>query len=204
MPKKKLNKSLRELIVKWMIEEKLEKHPDIKVVNKAMHAAIDAANIAIREKYPEFDMAVLRKYKVVRKDNCLKFCDEETSRVYGLEIHASYKQKWSSVMRLEGIDSLADTPNNGGCHNRTVFSGNPELEQLIIDYNKKYDDFKSLFAQKSREYWAFVENCKYLEDVDLVVSLPSDLKEKITGNQTAIAHINPDIIKNITNDFKGE
>src|SRR5262245_20756892 len=40
---------------------------------KHLAAMVEGANAAIRTKYPEVDMATLRKYNLTRKDYCLKF-----------------------------------------------------------------------------------------------------------------------------------
>ena len=64
-----------------MMKQYGEKHMGL--LDKPKAKAVKAMNAAIRKKYPEDDMAVLRKYNTTRRDSCLRFVDAESNRFFG-------------------------------------------------------------------------------------------------------------------------
>ena len=67
-----LNKARRAIIEEYGFKH-IESSIDRTRENELLQQLIGYANEAIRAKYPEADMAVLRKYEVVRTDHCLRF-----------------------------------------------------------------------------------------------------------------------------------
>jgi len=70
--KTQLNKARRAIIEEYGFKH-IESSIDRTRENELLQQLIGYANEAIRAKYPEADMAVLRKYEVVRTDHCLRF-----------------------------------------------------------------------------------------------------------------------------------
>ena len=70
--KTQLNKARRAIIEEYGFKH-IESSIDRTRENDLLQQLVRYANEAIRAKYPEADMAVLRKYEVVRTDHCLRF-----------------------------------------------------------------------------------------------------------------------------------
>lgn len=109
MAKTQLNKARREILLSHIEDTVLPRIIDRTRENELYDALIDGANKAIRAKYPEADMAVLRKYKCVRVDRCLRF-QFPTGRVDGFNF--PYKDE----------SRIADVPSSGGCFRNDVFA----------------------------------------------------------------------------------
>ena len=67
-----LNNARRAIIEEYGFKH-IESSIDRTRENDLLQQLVRYANEAIRAKYPEADMAVLRKYEVVRTDHCLRF-----------------------------------------------------------------------------------------------------------------------------------
>lgn len=98
--KTKLLKTHRDIIEAYG-ERTIRASVDRTRESELLQSIIDGANAAIRAKYPESDMAVIRKYKLERIDYCLRF-QFPSGRVDGFNFH----------MRS---NDLADMPRPGGC-----------------------------------------------------------------------------------------
>lgn len=188
MAKTRILQSTRDHLLIWMTEQmaaklqlQLEK-PELK--------AIEAANKAIRAKYPEKDMEVLRKYKCTRRDNCLRFVSEE-GQVFGVDFGYEEQKR----------DRLADMPDGAGCHRGDVFPVTKTVQNTLEAYIEKRDANKYEAQRKRHEYFSFLAACKTVEEVDEVVKLPDDLRKRYLSGGALVA-INPDVVASIKSDFK--
>jgi hypothetical protein len=188
MAKTKLLQSTRESLLEWMFKQAEDK---LKAkLSKVEAKAIEAANKAIRVKYPEKDMEVLRKYKCTRRDNCLRFVTDD-GHFFGVEFE--YEEQKG--------DRLADLPMSGGCRQDDVFPASTAAQNAMEAYTKQRDDGREDLKKKRREYFSFLAACKFVEDVDEVVKLPDDLRQRyFTGG--ALVALNPDVVASIKSDFK--
>lgn len=156
--------------------------------------AVAATNVAIRKKYPENDMKVLEKYNCTRKDGCLRFTILGTGQVFGVEFFPRYNV-------IEDIASeLAPVPTGRGCSNNDVFviseTGKKAIESFTAA-KEKYNDDK---AKKRAEYRAFLDVCKYVEEVDEVVPLTEELKKRYMSGAPLVA-ANPELVEQIRQEF---
>lgn len=197
MAKKRLNNWHRELILNWMLKEKNSLPEDNENVIELMKTAIGFANKAIRETYPESDMVILRKYNLMRKDTCLKFTVDGDG-VFGIDLYPR------AIRSLSGVaDALIeDIPSSGGCFNNRVFGISQDGREAIESFKEAYLEAKSQYAQKKSKFSSFVNNAKYLEDIEEVVPLPEDVRQRITGSNSSLVAINPEIIQDIAAEFK--
>jgi hypothetical protein len=83
MAKTRLSNEKRDGLLAWMMKQYDEKHAND--LEKPQAKAIKAMNAAIRKKYPEADMAVLRKYNATRRDYCLRFVDSDSNQIFGFD-----------------------------------------------------------------------------------------------------------------------
>ncbi len=105
-----LNKARRTIIEEYGFKH-IESSIDRTRENDLLQQLITHSNEAIRAKYPEADMAVLRKYEVVRTDHCLRF-QFPCGRIDGRSFPSDAP--------------LADMPRNSGCYSGEVFAVSAE------------------------------------------------------------------------------
>ncbi len=197
MAKKRLNKDHREQVISWMIKEKIEKVGINKELNKLQLNIIDIINVILRKYYPEEDMIILRKYKLSRQDICLKFSTPE-----GGLFTIDFDYRFDGDQKIIAKEKIVDIVCSGGCYNNTVFETTNKLRDLYNSFDNLYNDLYKKANKKESEYRTFINNCKYLEEVEAIVTLPDDIREYINGKSTAITIINPDLITSIKEDFK--
>lgn len=202
MAKKRLNTIHRNLIIDWMIEEKINKNEGREEILSQFEKVFSLINPILRNKYPEEDMIILRKYKLNRIDSCLKFnlFNENGSIVFGINIykyHNLYQDYYDEIK-----DKLIDIPSSGGCRNDIVFEGTEELRVSINTLDTLIENYKESNYQKEKKYRSFINTCKYLEEIEEVLTLPENIITKIRGISTALTIMNPELINSIKEDFK--
>jgi hypothetical protein len=174
-------------LLKWMMEQYDAKHEN--ELDKPREKALKAMNVAVRKKYPEADMVVLRKYGVTRQDHCLRFVDSESNQVFGHE--------WGYG---NAPAELADVPANGGCRSDDVFPISPSGRETIQAYAKAKDEADKVRSKKLREYESFVDVCKTVDDFHEVVALPEDLQRRYMGTAALVA-VSEDLIVSLKEEF---
>lgn len=199
MAKKRLNQYTREVLKDWMCKEKLDENEGQQELQALFDKLITLINPIIRKRYPEKDMIILRKYKLVKTDTCLTFhkIKDEIPVVFGIDFRWDYS-KFSETAKA----SIADVPQFGGCNSSIVFEGTEELEKLFHTFKNTYDSFNKKRTNKYNKYHAFVNNCKYLEDIEEVIAVPENIRFEITGKATSLSIMSQDLVNEIKEDFK--
>jgi hypothetical protein len=149
---------------------------------------IAGANLAILAKYPEADMAILRKYDSTRHDRCLRF-QFPSGRVDGFNFPYADEE------------CLADLPYGRGCNNRDVFVVDEAFEKAFDGYAvaKKAND--AAFNKKYADYNALIQTVKSVEDVLEVMPLPDALLERLSVQRQSLVAISPEVLDRIKADF---
>jgi hypothetical protein len=155
--------------------------------NDLLQQLVRYANQAIRAKYPEADMAVLRKYEVVRTDHCLRF-QFPGGRVDG---------------RSFPYDApLADLPQHRGCYSEEVFAVSAECEQVFDAYAAESQANNRLRDAKNRQFLDFVTASRSVEDVLEVIDLPADIRERLGHRSTALIAVSADSVSTLRETFR--
>jgi hypothetical protein len=184
--KTKLNKTQRSLIVEYG-EKHIQSSIDRTEEAKLYDILLEGANQAIRARYPESDVAILRKYKVTRQDICFRF-HFPSDRVDGFYFN---------------YDSpIADMPNEGGCRSSEVFAVPAEIEKAFDEHAKVKEDNKKLENEKLRSFRAFLTACMYLEEVLEVIELPEALRERLGHRSTGLVAVTPETVASLKATFK--
>ncbi|MFO0949635.1 MAG: hypothetical protein U0835_00495 [Isosphaeraceae bacterium] len=157
--------------------------------HKLLATLLEGANAAIRAKYPEEDMAVLRKYKLQRVDRCLKF-QFPSGRVDGFTFASE--------------DGLADLPYRAGCgyFSNDVFAVTTAFEKAIDEYAKLKDQNDKSEREKVTQFHGFLAVCQTLDEVLDVIPLPDDIKKRLGHNSTALVAVTPETVKSLKATFK--
>ena len=187
MTKIRLNKTHRDILTAYgqgkiadLIDRKKE---------KALYAAlIEGTNKAIRVKYPEEHMAVLRLYKLARFDRCVKY-QFPSGRVDGF------------TFQYEDEKLLADLPSRSGCFDSAVYPVDKKFKAAYDDYAKvkKVNDEER--AKKNANLYSLIESAKTLDDVMDVIDLPKEILERLGRKSTALVALSSDTLKSLKRDF---
>jgi hypothetical protein len=195
MAKTLMREATRESILEWMMKEYDAKHDG--VLKKPYEKAAAAANKAIRAKYPEADMVVLRKYNLAGRDGCLRFVNQDTGQVFGVEFYPNYGESALGVTK----EFLADMPKGRGCGSSEVFSVNATQQAALQQFIAEKDSVKEARKQKVSDYKSFLAACKTVDEFNDAVPLPEDLRNRYMSGGALIA-ISPEKIAEISKDFK--
>ena len=184
----KLNKSHREVIQEFGLKH-IASTIDRSKEQKQLAILIEGANAAIRKKYPEEDMVVLRKYKLDRTDRCLKF-QFPSGRIDGYSFSSN--------------DAVVDMPYKAGCHysSNDVFSVSEKVEKAFDEFAKLKLENDKLESDKRHQFYAFVAACQTVEEVLEVINLPDDLRKRLGQSSTALVAVTPETVKSLKATFK--
>jgi hypothetical protein len=191
-PKTRLTKGMRDILYRYMGDQLVERL-DRTEVEATLLELVEKTNLILRDKYPEADMPVLRKYEMVRIDSCLRFTLADTGRVFGVDFHQP------GVLRIEA--KLADIPYRRGCYNTDVYPCDAAFESLADRWEKQMNERSLLISERKREYDGFLLACRYLEDIEAVVPLTEEIRNKLGAQSRSLTIISADVLSSIRSDF---
>jgi hypothetical protein len=187
MAKTRLNNGMRDCIIKYMVDF-FEANNSPEEIDVARIEAVNLVNKIVRERFPEKDMVVLRKYNLTRKDSCVSFAtDEETRRFF-------------TIYLQEAKDNLEDVPHREYCREIT-YSVTLEQAEILEKFENIKQQKEEEFRQKYREYCSFVRACKTVEDITSVIELPQDILDKLGARQTALVAVSEEKKEELKNFF---
>ena len=195
MAKTVMRESMREGILNWMTKQYDDNNKTN--INKVRDKAVAVINKALRVKFPESDMVILRKYSLTHIDGCLKFVNSETGQVFGVQFDYDYDKASNRIWEAD----IADIPHRQGCRSGDVFSVAPTAQQTIEAFIKAKEDMKHARLEKLKAYKSFLAACKTVDEFNETVPLPEDLKMRYMVGGALIA-INPEPVAEIKKDFK--
>jgi hypothetical protein len=184
----KLNKTHRDVIQDYGVKH-IAATIDRSKENKQLAVLLDGANAAIRAKYPEADMAILRKYKLERTDRCLKF-QFPSGRVDGFSFMSNA--------------AVVDMPYKAGSHysSNDVFPVPPAIEKAFDEYAKLHLENDKKQQAKLSEFNAFLNACQYVDEVLEVIPLPDDIRKRLGHSSTGLVAVTPDTVKSLKATFR--
>jgi hypothetical protein len=184
--KTQLNKARRTIIEEYGFKH-LGSSIDRTRENDLLQQLIGYANEAIRAKYPEADMAVLRKYQVVRTDHCLRF-QFPSGRVDGRSFPSDAP--------------LADMPQHSGCYSSDVFAASAECEQVFDAFAAEFQANYRLKDDKRRQFLDFITASRTVEEVLDVIDLPADIRERLGHRSTALLAVSAESVSALRETFR--
>jgi hypothetical protein len=187
MTKIRLNKTHRDILTAYG-EGKIRSLID-RSKEKALYTTLlEAANKAIRGKYPEEHVIICRLYELTRTDNCLRF-QFQSGRVDGF------------CFDPEDNSRICDVPSNRGCYSSDVFAMDKAFEDA-------FDEHAKLKKANNEEQWnkiagfrALIESSKTLDDVMQVIDLPDELLERLGRKSAALVALSTDVLHGLKRDF---
>jgi len=184
----KLTKSHRDVIVEYGARH-IAVSIDRSKEEKQLAILLEGANAAIRAKYPESDMVILRKYTLERIDRCLKF-QFPSGRVDGFNFKADAP--------------VVDMPYKAGCHYSTndVFPVPAAVEKAFDEYTKLRAENDKKHQAKLNEFNAFLTACQYVEEVLEVIPLPDDIRKRLGHTSTGLVAVTPETVKSLKATFR--
>jgi hypothetical protein len=94
-----------------------------------------------------------------------------------------------------------DIPRLRGCYNNEIFACDKEFGVLADTFEKQYLDRQAIVTGKEREYRNFLAACRYLDEVEAVVPLTEEIRDRIGAQSRSLTVINPDLLNSIKSDF---
>lgn len=184
----KLTKAHREVIQEFGLKH-IATSIDRAKEQKHLRTMIDGVNAAIREKYPEDDMVVIRKYNLERTDRCLKF-QFPSGRVDGFSFRPDAE--------------IVDMPSNRGCGygRNDVFPVSAAFEKAFDEHAKMRAENDKKQAEKSGEFIAFLAACQYVGEVLDVIPLPEGIRKRLGHSSTALVAVTPETVKSLKATFR--
>lgn len=184
----KLTKTHRDVIQNYGVKH-IMAGIDRSKEEKQLAILLDGANAAIRAKYPEADMVVLRKYKLERIDRCLKF-QFPSGRVDGFSFASDAK--------------VVDMPYKAGCgwSNSDVFPVTAAIEKIFDELAKLKTENDKKEQAKLNEFHAFLTACQYVDEVLEVIPLPDDIRERLGHTSTSLVAVTPETVKSLKATFR--
>ncbi len=184
--KTQLNKVRRAIIEEYGFKH-IDASTDRTQEKSLLQQLVSFANEVIRAKYPEADMAILRRYEVVRTDRCLRF-QFPSGRVDG------------KIFPSDVI--LADMPQHGGCYSGEVFAVSAECEQVFDAYTKEREANYRLRDGKKREFLNFLTASRTVDDVLEVIDLPSEIQERLGHRSAALIAVSAESVSALRETFR--
>jgi hypothetical protein len=188
MTKIRLNKSHRDTIINYG-QAVIDKSIDRKELDAAYDAILAGVNAAIRKRFPEADMVVLRKHKLETIDFCLKM-QFPSGRVDGFAFNHKDEER------------ICDLPYRRGCGNSDVFAVNEATESAFDSYALLHKSYREERNRKRSNLDALVESAKTLDDVLEVIELPAEVLERLGRKSQALVALSPDTLSQLKDDFK--
>lgn len=156
---------------------------------KQLAILVKEGNSALRAKFPESDMVVLRKYDMARKDYCLKF-QMPSGRVDGFTYPAD--------------SEIVDIPHRRGCgyYSNDVFPASEAFEKAFDAFAKHKAEADKLEQEKLGQFNAFLNACKTVEEFLEVIPLPEDIRKRLGAESCALVAVTPETVKALKATFK--
>lgn len=191
MAKTRLNVSKKERVLDYMML-KLKERTDYTELDKARKTYQDLMNKILMKKYPPKEMEVLRKYEKTEIRTCYHGVNLDNQQHVSLEIPYEDRDSFSFVETPKGFD-----------FGRGI-AVSAKLIAAFENYCEIYDNIINAHQQKNKDYWSFIESCRYVEDIEEIVPLPAKLREALGAANNALVAINAEKLKDIKSDFEEE
>lgn len=188
MTKIRLNKTHRAIISEYG-QGVIEKLIDRAALDAAYETMLAGANAAIRRKFPEAEMLILRKPNLSTVDRCLKM-QFPTGRVDGFTFDSKDHER------------VADLPYRRGCGSSDVFAVDEATEAAFESYQLLQKAYRDERSRKRANLDALVESARTLDDILEVIDLPTAVQERLGRKAQSLVAISPDTLAQLRDDFK--
>jgi len=187
MTKIRLNKTSRDILMAYG-QEKIAGLVDRSREKALYDTLLEAANRAIRVKYPEEHMVVCRLYELTRTDYCLRF-QFPSGRVDGYNFEPKDESR------------ICDVPCGRGCYNNDVFPMDKAFEDTYDEHFrlKRANDAEE--RERVVSFRSLIEASRTLEEVLEVIELPEDMLERLGRKSTALVALSNDALRSLKRDF---
>lgn len=155
---------------------------------KAFYAQLlDSANQAIRKRYPEEDMAILRRYDAAHIDRCVRF-QFPSGRVDGF--YFPYEET-----------ALADLPYRRSCTTDAAYPVEAATEAALDGYQKTHAANDKEQQKRISVFDALIRAARTLEEVMEAIDVPPEVQERLGRKTTALVALSTDDLKRLRRDF---
>jgi hypothetical protein len=155
---------------------------------KAFYALLlDAANQAIRKRYPEEDMLILRRYDATHTDRCVRF-QFPSGRVDGFYF-------------LGEETGLADIPYRRSCTTDAAYAVDAAIEAAFDGYHKTHTANNKEQYKRTSAFDSLIHAARTLDEIMEAIELPPEVLERLGRKSTALVALSSDNLKQLKQDF---
>lgn len=154
-----------------------------KAEEQAYQRAAPLIRKMIEKRYPLADMEVLKKYEVLRTDDCVN-----------IQLTAGGVEQFKFK-----TDEKVGVPRTGSC-STWVFLADDKITDAMQKWTAARDAAKTALAKKQSDYVSFIETATTFEQIVGIWPEASELAPKIARNLPVA--LNDDVIAQITADSK--
>lgn len=181
---KRLSQYDRDLLITFA-RKQIKESADTAEVDAAYDLAAGEIAKVIKEKWPQKDMAVLRRYDAAAVDRC----------VYISEGGSNYEQ-----FTFRADDKRTPLrPNGRGCL-RTPIMLEGEALSAYRAYKKADAEAKEAAAARLSDFKALINGSRNFNEVAEVWPAANELRTSIVGEGTALAVLSADVVSRIKAD----
>jgi len=202
MPKVRLRKSDREKIIRE-VSKRIVCLKEERAHDKALAKVYPHIEKAVLKKYPKADMDILTNYATTRSDYCGRVIAGDENKFIGFNFgHKVKADDWRKyrydTTKLARKFPAFVTPS-GACKINDL-KVTAKVGDLLEAYNLAQDEL--LKAQKSKlsAYKSVILSARYVDDLEGVISLPSEFFAELKIRDAGLPAISGDIVKMIKSD----
>ena len=155
---------------------------------KAFYAKLlEARNQAIRKRFPEEDMVVLRRYGVTHIDRCIRF-QFPSARVDGFYFPHDEA-------------ALADIPHRSSCTTDAAYAVEADVETAFDGYHKASTANNKEQYKRIAAFDALIHAARTLDEVTKAIDLPPEMLERLGQKATVLVALSSDDLNRLKHDF---
>jgi hypothetical protein len=98
-------------------------------------------------------------------------------------------------------EGLTDLPQRSGCLSGDTFAGSDAFAALFDDWQIADTEEKKARQIAVADYSAFVSACKTLEEIEVAVKLPEELRKRLVPASNTLVAVSPESLSKIKADF---
>jgi len=148
---------------------------------------LDGANQAIRKRFPEEDMVILRRYGVAHIDRCVRF-QFPSGRVDGFYFPSDET-------------ALADIPYRSSCTTDAAYPVEAAVETAFDGYHKAHTANNKEQYKRTSAFDSLLHAARTLDEVIEAIDLPPEVLERLGHKTTALVALSSDDLKRLKQDF---
>jgi hypothetical protein len=155
---------------------------ELKALNAAYAKAAPLVTKAVEAKYPSKDMAILLKYEVAARDQCIR-----------VQAPDGYVREF----QYKAVEEAPYAAKTRYCGSR-IYLANATTAEAVERWEDASNAYKEAHKQKCADYYALIRAANYLEEIEAIWPAASEIRARYQANLPAA--VTDDVISRIRAD----